>query len=101
MVIFQSKGISKEREINKSTFYALFFCYAKKQCEEKIYRTEVVFLIKIENFYQKNNFSPKKTFGARLSSVAMSAFSAIKPKAWETVREKDAFIYFAFLIRNS
>ena len=27
---------------------------------EKIYRTEVVFFIKIENFYQKNNFCPKK-----------------------------------------
>ena len=28
----------------------------------KVYRREVVFLIKIENFYQKNNFPPKKIF---------------------------------------
>ena len=26
---------SKEHEINKSTFYALFFCYAKKQLRSK------------------------------------------------------------------
>ena len=29
---------------------------------EKTYRTEVVILIKIFNFYQNNNFGPKKPF---------------------------------------
>ena len=48
---------------------------------------------KIFNFYQKNNFGPIDFLLARLSSEAMSAYRATKPKAWETVRKKVAIIY--------
>ena len=60
--------------------------YARKGCEEGIFWTEVVFLIKIFNFYQKNNFGLIDFLGAHLFL-----------RSKKTVREKDAFIYFTSL----
>ena len=40
--------------------------FARKACEEGFFWTEVVFLIKIFNFYQKNNFGPIDFLLARL-----------------------------------
>ncbi len=46
---------------------------------KKIYWTEVVFLVKIFNFYQKNNFAPIDFLPARLLSVAKnSAYESSK-----------------------
>ena len=61
--------------------------------QEKIYRRQRVFERKIENFSFKNTLPPKKRLPERLSSEAMSAYRATKPKAWETVRKYLAIIY--------
>ena len=66
--------------------YGLFFASLKRRPKKDFLRPKLFFLIKIFNFYQKNNFPPIDFLPARFSSEAMSAFRAIKPKAGETVR---------------
>ena len=65
---------------------------------KKIYRRKRVFERKIKNFSYKNTLPPRKLLPARLSSEAMSAYRATKPKAWETVRKCLAIIYEHILI---
>ena len=43
MLNLKFKSIDKEREINKSTFYALFFFYEKKDVQKGFLRGEVIF----------------------------------------------------------
>ena len=63
----------KEREINKSAFLTGCFSLRSKDALRREFWTEVVFLIKIFNFYQKNNLSPKNRFLGRLLSVAKNS----------------------------
>ena len=58
--------------MSKNNFYAALRTvsrYARKACN-RIFRGEVVFLKKIEDFFQKNDFAPIDFFQGRFLSVA-------------------------------
>ena len=65
---------------------ALFFATLKRRAGRAFFGVKLLFLIKIENFYQKTTTSLQEILPERLLSVAMSANRATKPKAWKTVR---------------
>ena len=77
--------------------YALFFSTKKKACQEKTYRTEVVFEDKIFQFLSSKTTSVlKNPSKGRILSVTMSANRATKPKAWKTVPSESEICYAPF-----
>ena len=58
--------------MNYTTGYGLqrtVFRYAQKACRKDFFGDKLLFLIKIENFYQKQQLLSKKVLPARLLSI--------------------------------
>ena len=53
--------------------YGLFFASLKRRPKKDFLGPKLFFLIKIENFYQKNSFGPIDFLPARLSSEARNS----------------------------
>ena len=68
MDVFKKSYVLRKQDSQRTVFR-----YAQKACGKGFFGPKLLFLIKIENFYQKQQLRSKKALPARLLSVAKNS----------------------------
>ena len=68
MDVFKKSYVLRKQDSQRTVFR-----YAQKACGKGFFGPKLLFLIKIENFYQKQQLRSKGIFPARLLSVAKNS----------------------------